>query len=286
MSAPAASRPTARRWIGIDFSGNHLQWRDSRAATAVWIAQIEQARRGPALCDVRRVQDLPGDEPPFRRLVHFLRSSDFAVAGIDAPFSPPAAYVPGGSRERLLAAIGKLTEPERPFATGTQLVGLLAPALAPRGRHVHRLTEQIWRRRGINVRSVLWNGPRGGAPFAAACMTLQAELGLPAWPWDEGSERILAEAFPAAQLRTWDLPYYGYNGTTAAARGRRRRIIDGLAARAGLAIPDALRRTLKDSADALDSVVCALAARALTANALAVPPSEASSIEGWIVVHR
>ena len=286
MSAPARSKSSARRWIGIDFSGNHLQWRDGRAATAVWIAQIEQARHGPVLCDVRRVQDLPGDEPPFRRLVRFLRSADFTAAGIDAPFSPPAAYVPGGSRERLLAAVGKLAVPDRPFATGAQLVGLLAPALAPRGRHVHRATEQIWRRRGINVRSVLWNGPRGGAPFAAACMTLQAELGLPAWPWDQGSERILAETFPAAQLRTWDLPYYGYNDATIAAHRRRRVIIDGLAGRTGLTMPDALRRTLRASADALDSVVCALAARALAASALAVPPDEASAVEGWIVVHR
>ncbi len=286
MTAPARIKPSPQRWIGIDFSGNHLQWRDSRAATAVWIARIEQTRRGLTLRDVRRAQDLPGGEPPFRRLVRFLHASDFTAAGIDAPFSPPADFVPGGERERLLAAVRSLAGPERPFASGAQLLGLLAPAIAPRGRHLHRATEQVWRRRGINVRSVLWNGPRGGAPFAAACMTLQAELGLPAWPWTESRTRILAETFPAAQLRTWGMPHSGYNGSTPEARRRRRLIVQAVAARTGLSMPDTLRRTLRASADALDSVVYALAVRAIAADALAVPPGEASPAEGWIVVHR
>ena len=28
-----------------------------------------------------------------------------------------------------------------------------------------RKTEQFWRKRSVNVRSTLWDGPRGGAPF-------------------------------------------------------------------------------------------------------------------------
>ena len=285
MSSVSKTDPRRSRWIGIDFSGNHLQWRDTPAASAVWIAQIEQTRRGLRLVDLRRVQDLTGSEPPFARLARFLREAEFAVAGIDAPLAPPQGYFTG-SRAELLCAVRALPCGTRPFPRGAQLVGLLAPALTPRGRHVHRATEQVWRKRGVNVRSVLWNGPRGGAAFAAASLSLVADCGLAVWPWAaiEGG-KVLAETFPAAQLRTWGLPYFGYNGPATEARRRRQAIVDGLA-RAELAIPDALGTVLCASADALDSVLCALAARALSTGALAEPPGPANRTEGWIVVHR
>jgi predicted nuclease with RNAse H fold len=279
-------KATARRpvWIGIDFSGSAQQWRQGRAASAVWVAQIEAARERPALRDVRRVQDLPGDEPPFERLVRFLQNTAFAVAGIDAPLAPPAGYF-AGDRAALLAAVRALPCDARPFPSGEQLVRLLAPALAPRGRHIHRATEQFWRKRRINVRSVLWNGPRGGAAFCAASLSLVAASGLAVWPWAKAnSGRVLAETFPAAQLRTWDLPWFGYNGSAADAGRQRRTIVKALATR--LAIPRTLELKLLASADALDSVLCALAARALSVDALAEPPGAASAAEGWIVVHR
>jgi hypothetical protein len=271
-------------WIGIDFSGNHLQWRQNRAASAVWIAQVEATGSGLSLRDVCRVQDLPGDQAPFDRLVRFLNATDFIVAGIDAPLAPPKGYFDGG-RAALLAAVQALPCCARPFPGGAQLVKLLAPALAPRGRHVHRATENVWRRRGINVRSVLWNGPRGGAPFAAASFTLVAATGLAVWPWaaaDQG--RVLAETFPAAQLRSWGLPWFGYNGNMSAARRQRRTIVRSIAER--LEMAPHLEKRLLASADALDSVLCALAARAVSTDALAVPPGAESAEEGWIAVHR
>jgi hypothetical protein len=277
---------TRRRstWVGIDFSGSPLQWRQTRAASAVWIAQIGAARHVLSLRDVCRVQDLPGDDIPFARLVRFLKETDFAVAGIDAPLAPPAGTF-AGSRAALLAAVRALPCAERPFPTGEQLTRLLAPELAPRGKHIHRATEQRWRKRGINVRSVLWNGPRGGAPFAAASFTLVAATGLPVWPWDAASQaRVLAETFPAAQLRTWNLPWFGYNGDTQAARRRRRTIVRHIAAR--LVIAPHLEQRLLGSADALDSVLCALAARAVSTDVLADPPGAESAAEGWIAVHR
>jgi hypothetical protein len=271
-------------WIGIDFSGSAQQWRQSRAASAVWIAQIEARRRILSLRDVRRVQDLPGDELPFARLVRFLKDGDFAVAGIDAPLAPPAGHF-AGSRADLLAAVAALPCGERPFPAGEQLVALLAPALAPRGKHTHRATEQLWRKRRVNVRSVLWNGPRGGAAFAAASFKLVAESGLAVWPWaSTGKGRVLAETFPAAQLRTWNLPWFNYNGNTPAARRQRRRIVAGIATR--LAIAREMELRLIGSADALDSVLCALAARALSTDSLAEPPDVGSAEEGWIAVHR
>jgi hypothetical protein len=107
------------------------------------------------------------------------------------------------------------------------------------------------------------------------------------WPWDDArTGRVLAEAFPAAQLKTWDLPWYGYNGDAPSARRRRRAIVKGIAARTDLVIPAAFERLMVASADALDSVICALAARALSTDALAERPGDAGAAEGWIVVHR
>jgi hypothetical protein len=151
---------------------------------------------------------------------------------------------------------------------------------------VHRATEQLWRRQRINVRSVLWNGPRGGAPFAAACLTLLSECGVPAWPWTRAGAVLLVETFPAAQLRAWDLPWFGYNGATAGARRNRRTIVAALVKSRNLVLTAAQKRTLLSSADALDSVLCALAARAAVADALAVPPDPIAAREGWIAVHR
>jgi hypothetical protein len=46
------------------------------------------------------------------------------------------------------------------------------------------------------------------------------------------------------------------------------------------------RRAMLDSADALDAVVCAFAARAVARGALAsLPPGDAPPVEGWIAVH-
>jgi hypothetical protein len=278
-----SARPRRPVTLGVDFSGSAGQWLPRTAASSVWIARI--AGTTPQLLDLHRVQDLPGDDAPFNRLVALLRTGDFDVAGIDAPFAPPEGWL-AGDRASMLDAVRALPRAGRPFATGAQLVALLAPDFAPRGRHVHRATERHWRKRRINVRSVLWNGPRGGAPFAAACFTLLAECGVPAWPWTRSGVPLLAEAFPAAQLRTWDLPWFGYNGATPRARKCRLKIIAGLLARTKLAVSDDQRKTMSASADALDSVICALAARGIAMNAVAVAPGPEAEREGWIAIHR
>jgi hypothetical protein len=283
----STGRRTAPRpiFLGIDFSGSPAQWRQRDGASAVWIARIS-GDATPALLDLRRVQDVPGDPPPFERLVTLLRAGDFRAAGIDAPCAPPAGWF-SGTREMLLDAVRTLPRDGRPFASGARLVELLAPDLAPRGRHVHRATEQLWRKQRINVRSVLWNGPRGGAPFAAACLTLIAESGISVWPWSaRQTEPILVETFPAGQLRTWKLPWFGYNGMTDAAQRIRRTIVSGIVKRTGLTLSRNHRRLVVGSADALDSVLCALAARAVSTGAFAAPPDETAAADGWIVVHR
>jgi hypothetical protein len=280
----SARGPRGPITLGIDFSGSPSQWQPRAAASAVWIAQVGGTKL-PKLLDLRRVGDLPGTAPPFERLASLLRAGDFAVAGIDAPFAPPAGYFTG-TRDDLMRAVQALPRNGRPFPTGAQLVALLATDLAPRGHHVHRATELVWRKRRINVRSVLWNGPRGGAPFAAACFTLLAECGVPAWPWTRDTRPLLAETFPAAQLRTWDLPWFGYNGADAPARRQRRAIVSALIERKKVALTPDQQRSVIASADALDSVLCALAARALLDDALSSAPEAAAADEGWIAIHR
>lgn len=47
----------AERWIGIDFSGNHLMWRPGCTRSNVRIADVRGENGGLTLHDVRRVQD-------------------------------------------------------------------------------------------------------------------------------------------------------------------------------------------------------------------------------------
>jgi hypothetical protein len=86
------------------------------------------------------------------------------------------------------------------FPQANQLVALANSVSPMTSLKPHRLCESYWAHRGVNVRSTLWNEPRGGAPLTAACLPLTAWTGLPCWPWWRHSP-MLVEAFPAAQLR-------------------------------------------------------------------------------------
>lgn len=113
----------------------------------------------------------------------YLGAGHFAAAAIDAPFSVPTAYVLSNSHRILLNVVASLPRGGRPFAEGAELIRALAPAYYPSGLKVYRQTENLWLKRGVNVRSTLWDRPRGGAPFAVACMTLLHGTSLPLWPW-------------------------------------------------------------------------------------------------------
>ncbi|MDP1026713.1 DUF429 domain-containing protein [Sphingomonas sp. KR1UV-12] len=242
-------------YLGIDFSGGAAPWRMRCARPSVWVATIAGAE-ALRLVDVRPVQELPGDGSPFARLAALLRQGAFVAAGIDAPFSLPMRHLPAGGHAALLEAVAALpAAPDRPFPAGAALVAL-AEAVAPlASAKPLRDTEQLWRNRGVNTRSTLWNGPRGGAPFAAACLTLLAQAGRPIWPWSRGPG-MLVESFPAAQLRTWGLPHTGYAAPDQ--RAARAIILEGLRDRIGLDAAQA--ELLLASADALDAVVAGFGA--------------------------
>jgi cupin 2 domain-containing protein len=262
-------------YLGIDFSGGAAPWRARCSRPSVWIAQLEDAEGAPRLADVRPVQALAGEGAPFDRLVALLQAGAFVAAGIDAPCSIPVEHLGEGGHAGLLARVAALPPAaDRPFPGGAALVDL-ASAVAPlRQAKPLRATERLWAGRGINTRSTLWNGPRPGAPFTAACLTLLAQAGRPVWPWRYGPG-VVVEAFPAAQLWTWGLPHRGY--ARPEQRDARAVIVAGLAQR--LRVDAAQRELLLDQPDALDAVLAAFGAIAAAA-----APMDDHPADGWIAV--
>ena len=264
------------RYLGIDFSGGAAPWKARCSRPSVWIAVLDDG----VLTDIRPVQALDGDGAPFDRLIGLLASGDFGAAGIDAPFSIPGAWLPPDGHEGLLRRAGGLPPaPDRPFPRGADLLALAAAAADLDTPKPLRETETRWRKRGINVRSSLWNGPRGGAPFAAASLFLLARTLRPLWPWRRG-EGMIAEVFPAAQLFTWGAPHLGYGG--AEDEAVRKVILGRLGER--IDIPQNFVPTLLASADALDAVVACLGARGADLGRQADPPPSVPPADGWISV--
>lgn len=263
-----------KRYLGIDFSGGAGSWRPRCASPSVWIATVEN----DALADIRPVQLLPGDAPPFERLAAYLGQGEFDAAGIDAPFSLPARHMPRGGHAALLKRVGGMPcGDDRPFPMGAALVAMAREIAEPESLKSSRETERTC---GALTRSALWNGARPGAPFAAACLRLLHLSAAPLWPW-KPEQGMLVESFPAAQLRQWDLPNKGYNG--AEGRGARETILAGLRRRVDLTKKQ--RALLLDSADALDAVIASFGARAAATDNLVRRPPSNWRIEGAIAVH-
>jgi hypothetical protein len=272
------------RWLGIDFSGNHLKWRPRCTTSNVWIADVRRDEAGLRLHGLLRVQQLPGAGHPFDRLAILLAGASYVAAGIDAPFSVPDNYVGRvGGHAALLTLVGAQAIAGRPFIRGLDMVKLIAGVATPlKPPKPLRETDAFWAKLGVNVRSPMWTGARPGAPMTAACLTLLHRSGRGIWPWSSAGPGLLVEAFPAGQLRTWGLPHQRYDGPSSTATATRRTTIGALAARLRLG---PWRSTLLKSADALDAVVCAFAAMAVTTSKVSSPRSTAASTEGWVAVH-
>jgi uncharacterized protein DUF429 len=261
-------------------------WRGGCTRSNVWIADISRKDAKLFLNTLFRVQCLPGKEPPFNRLISFVRTHDFTAAAIDAPFSVPLDYLPQSSRSRLCEHVWQLPREARPFAKGCDFAATVlraASAIAPELKPL-RKTERFWQARGVNVRSTLWAGARPGAPMTVACLTFLCRAEQPIWPWTSfPTTGVLAEAFPAAQLRQWNYPHAGYNGNGPGARENRDKIIAFLSTSKGLVL-GTHEETLKESADALDAVLCTFAAMAVTSGNW-VKPGWTPDDEGLIAVH-
>ena len=267
---------------GIDFSGDARKWTPGCGRSNVWIATAQvHDKESMKLMALRPVQDLPGGSRPFERLVGLLAKGEYCAAGIDAPFALPARHMPDGGLPMLLQDVAELPTGRRPFTKGAEVVGYGEKNASLEEQQPLRKTEQFWGGR-VNVRSTLWNGPRGGAPFTAGSLTLLGKARRPVWPWCRTAVGLLVEAFPAAQLHHWQLPHKGYDGSDGG--GERETIIEGISGR--IEIADDLRARCQESADALDSVLCLFAARAVAAGLAPVHDTAAAELEGWIAVDR
>jgi hypothetical protein len=273
---------TKRQVVGIDFSGNHAMWSPGCRRTNVWVAMGALKGDDVVLGSLVPVQDLSSSLHPFSALADFVNGLEEGYVGIDAPFSLPAEFISEGG---VLAwqEVARLTPVDRPFPRGGQLVGAFAPNLPSRGAKVFRETEKYWISKGVNVRSTTWAGPRGGAPFAVACMTLLAGLRGSVWSLTDGQGAVIVEAFPAAQLRHWGLPFTQYSGREHPALMNRRSILVGMEER-GLLIDPRDRLKCEASPDALDAVVCMFAGIAVAIRQVAVAPGKEAKKEGHIVV--
>lgn len=274
-------------YLGVDFSGNHLSWRPRCTRSNVWICRLEtEGNSGPQVIELQTVQQLAGQSPPFQRLADLLASQRFAAAGIDAPFSLPQRHVPADGWLGLLRRVQALELTGNvPFPSGGALISLAKSIAELEELKPLRLTEKHWFGQGINVRSTLWRKPRGGAPFAAACMKLLATAKFPpCWPWHHAEQGLVAEAFPAAQLRSWSLPYQKYDGPQGTKK--RRQIIGGLESQLGVSF-DSFRPAAEESADALDAVIASFAAIAAHQGRATYPSIDQSTLllEGWIAIH-
>lgn len=272
------------RFFGIDFSGNHLMWRPGCGRSNVWISDVMKTGERLVLDRLMRVQELPGDEHPLERLAALLREGNFDAAGIDAPFSVPRAFIPHEGYVGLLERIGSLSDPDgRPFLRSADFVkaisGVSPPLNPPKPMSS---TDAYWSQRGLNVRSTLWAGARGGAAMTAACFKLLHRAQRPIWPWAQESRGLLVEAFPMAQLKQWGLPYNEYGKQDRKGEMLRKQIIDGLRGRIDLGWFNAI---LLSNADALDSVLCAFSGLAVKTSSIAVPPDDSALLEGWVAVH-
>ena len=192
------------------------------------------------------------------------------------------SHLPVGGWPTLLRDVEGLPTGSRPFAKGERLVTYAQQNASLEKKKPLRETERAWVGRGVNVRSTLWNGPRGGAPFTVACITLLAKVNRPIWPWTRADRGLLVEAFPAGQLREWELPHTGYTGSFPSAE--RDNIL--MEVSRFLEIPDPLRSCCRSNPDALDATLCLFVARAAV-DRLATPgdSTAAATREGWIATH-
>ena len=250
----------------------------------VWIAEVECGVSRPGLVNLRRVQQLSGDHNPFTRLVQYLRQFDFDAAAIDAPFSVPREHLRSREHRELLEQVAKLElRAGRPFPSARDFVNCVLEGRAPATKKPLRQTEEYWQRQGVNVRSTLWAGPRGGAAMTGASLKLLHETGRPIWPWERTGRGLLIEAFPAAQLCQWGLLHQAYNRNTEKEAAARRSLVSSLAPRINLGN---FREALEHCADALDSVICAFAAIAVITGRVLNYAEDSADAEGLIAVER
>ncbi|GAB3539224.1 DUF429 domain-containing protein [Arthrobacter tecti] len=198
-------------------------------------------------------------------VVELFGSADFT--GIDCPVGWPESFVPF-----LLA-----------HAQGDPDGVLAHDGLDGRRTLAYRDTDRfVTAQTGLRPLSV--SADRLAHP-AMRCAVLQAKIGrrFGVQPLD-GSGR-LAEVYPAASLRCWQIAARKYKGTGAAETAARESIVNSLAATAPWFEMGKHRTSLIASDDQLDAAIASLTARAVAVGKT-LPPDVAherrAATEGWI----
>ncbi|MGH2743127.1 MAG: DUF429 domain-containing protein [Thermoleophilaceae bacterium] len=185
-----------------------------------------------------------------------------SMVAIDAPFGWPRAYV---------GALAEWSSARSWPSVGREQLRYRATDL-----HVQRHTG-IWPLSPSSDRI---------AVCAWRCAALLADWGVRDPLGGDGA----VEAYPAAALRCWGLPWRGYKAQAPQARRRtadvRAQIIADLRRECRwLALTEAQWAGCQDSHDMLDAVICALVARAAVLKATVDPNAAAArhaAREGWI----
>jgi hypothetical protein len=114
-------------------------------------------------------------------------------------------------------------------------------------------------------------------------MKLLATAGFPpCWPWSSQTEGLVVEAFPAAQLWSWNLPFQKYDGLDGI--DVRKEIIRRLEPRVTFR---RFRKIAEESADALDAVISSFAAIAVHRAEVRGLDDDSATVarEDWIAAH-
>jgi len=118
---------------------------------------------------------------------------------------------------------------------------------------------------------------------AIRCAVLLELLQRPGDPTDRTGRGLVVEVYPAATLRCWGFNIAGYKTEAT----KRSDLLDALLTRLPWLDLGAHERTLRDSDDAFDSLIAALAARAAATHRASTPPPEhhaQAAREGWIAL--
>jgi hypothetical protein len=278
-------------WVGIDFSGSNPSWSPRTSRSNVWICILRETRRNQfRLIQLDRLQDFFPSGPllPVQSLANFLEAGSFTCAAIDAPFSLPAVAMPKQGFLELLKEVRALKiEEGRWIPRGHQLIEIAQrriPSLEDRGsKRYPRLVEKEF----SASRTPLWGGPRPGAPFTVACLWLLANANVRhLWGGEkDASKARVVEAYPAGQLAHWRWPSKNYDGMKGDAPQARKSIVQKLKCSWSIEISDQAQFALEASADALDSLICAFAARAASMGIAEKLPAIPQNTEGWISIH-
>jgi predicted nuclease with RNAse H fold len=181
-------------------------------------------------------------------------------AGIDCPFAWPQAFVDVVSAHRA----GRLLPPADSGRPWRRELTMRATDL------------DVQRRTGLTPLSVSADRIGHAALRWAAIAAALAQLGVDTRRDGNGP---LIEVYPAAALKLWGLRFRGYK--KGPNRAVREELVDALMQTSPWLDLGAHERLCRVSDDALDSVLCALVARAAAVDGPSTP-HDAAAAEGWI----